>query len=221
MQPIVVKLSPAAELSHGARRREQILDAAVHLFAEHGYTDTDMQLLADTLQIGKGTLYRYFPSKQDLFLAAVDRIVRRLRERTLAAIDGVEDPLERIKRAIHAYLAFFAERPHSVELLIQERAQFKDRKKPTYFAYRDVWVQGWRDLYRTLIAEGRVRDVPVERITDIVHDLLYGVIFTNYFTGPRKPADEQARDVTDIVFHGILRQSRDEGRGTTVESAGN
>ena len=135
--------------------------------------------------------------------------MRRLRERTEAATAGVEEPLERVKRAIHAYLGFFAERPQCVELLIQERAQFKNRKKPTYFQYREVWVQGWRDLYRDLIAEGRVRDVPVERITDTIHDLLYGVIFTNYFTGPRKPADEQARDVTDIVFHGILREAKE------------
>lgn len=42
-----------------ARRQEQILDAVVQLFAEHGYSDTDTQLLAEKIQADKGILYRY------------------------------------------------------------------------------------------------------------------------------------------------------------------
>src|SRR5262249_57454593 len=52
------------------RRREEILEAAARLFAEHGYSETDTQGLADLLQVGKGTLYRYFRTKRELFLAA-------------------------------------------------------------------------------------------------------------------------------------------------------
>src|SRR5262245_3931441 len=78
------------------RRREGILEAAVNLFAERGYPGTDMQVLADTLGVGKGTVYRYFPSKRDLFLAAADYGMRRLQGRVEAAIAGVEDPLERV-----------------------------------------------------------------------------------------------------------------------------
>ena len=41
-------------------RREEILDAATDLFAEHGFTETVTQTLADRLQVGKGTIYRHF-----------------------------------------------------------------------------------------------------------------------------------------------------------------
>jgi AcrR family transcriptional regulator len=187
-----------------ASRREQILDAAVELFAKHGYADADTQLLADKLGVGKGTLYRYFASKQDVFLAAADRVMRRLREKIDECIAGIDDPLHRIAVAIRAYLAFFAEHPDYVELLMQERAQFKDRKKPTYFLHRETNVERWRDLYRGLIKDGRVRDMPVERITDVMSDLCYGTMFTNYFTGQRKPFEAQAEDILDVVFHGIL-----------------
>ncbi len=44
------------------RRHEEILLAAVHLFAEHGYAGTDTQLLADRLQVGKGTLSGHAPA---------------------------------------------------------------------------------------------------------------------------------------------------------------
>jgi len=203
-----------------ARRQEEILDAAAKLFAEHGYSEADTQLLADKLGVGKGTLYRYFPSKRELFLAAADRAMRHLRQSVDASIAGIEEPLDRIRMAIRSFLAFVAEHPEFVELLMQERAQFKDRKKPTYFEHREANVQRWRALYRSLIAQGRVREMPVERITDVVSDLLYGTMFTNYFAGPRKPFEAQAQDIIDIVFHGILsapeRQRQGDGSSTSL-----
>src|SRR5262249_32198210 len=151
-----------------ASRQEEILAAAAKLFAKHGYADTDTQLLADELGVGKGTLYRYFPSKEDLFLAAVDRAMYRFRQRIDESIAGIEDPLDQIATAIRTYLTFVAEHPEFVELLMQERAQFKDRKKPTFFVHREANLERWRARYRALIAGERVRDMPIERITDVM-----------------------------------------------------
>lgn len=188
---------------------------ATELFAEHGFSDAVTQKLAERLQLGKGTIYRHFPSKRELFLAAADRVMHKMRERVEANIAGIEDGLEQVARGISAYLAFFAEHPEFVELLIQERAQFKDRKRPTYFEHREVNVQRWRRLYTRLIAEGKVRDISVERISDVVGNLIYGTMFTNFFTGQAKPSDEQARDILDIVFHGILTKPERERRETS------
>ena len=186
------------------RRCEEILDTAARNFAEHGYQDADMQELADTLGVGKGTLYRYFPSKEGLFLAAVDRGLRRLHEAVEASAAAARDPLERVALGIRAYLAFFRDHPELAELLIQERAVFKDRRQQTYFVHQSAGMGPWRDLWRKLIAEGRVRDVPVERIIDVISDLVYGTMFTNYFAGRHKSLDDQTRDILDVVFHGIL-----------------
>ena len=214
MESAIVKKDPQTNApARRARRQEQILEAAAKLFAEHGYPQTDTQLLAEKLQVGKGTLYRYFPSKQELFLAATDRVMRQLREQVDASMVGITDPLDRIAAAIRTCLAFFAAHPEFVELLMQERAQFKDRKKPTYFEHQEANVERWRALYRDLIAEGRVREVPVERITDVMSQLLYGTLFTNYFAGPHKPFEEQAQDIIDIVFYGILSDPERQRRG--------
>lgn len=202
-------------------RREEILDAATELFAEHGYSDAVTQELVERLGIGKGTLYRDFPSKKALFLAAVDRVLTRLRERLDASVTSADDPLEGVARAVRAYLDFFAEHPRFVELLIQERALFKDREKPTLLVHRERNLGRWRERYRLLIAEGRVRDVPVERITDVISDLLYGTILTNDFAGRGKPPGAQAQDVLDVIFHGILsdaERARPGGPGRSLLS---
>jgi AcrR family transcriptional regulator len=198
------KTRRAADDALWASRQEEILEVAARLFAEHGYADTDTQLLADELGVGKGTLYRYFPSKEKLFLAAADRAMRMLREQIDATIVKIKDPLDQIEEAIRAYLAFFNDHPEFVELLMQERAQFKNRKKPTYFIHREANITRWHAVYRALIEEGRIRQMPVERITDVMSQLCYGTMFINFFIGQSKPFAEQAHEILDVVFHGIL-----------------
>jgi AcrR family transcriptional regulator len=187
-----------------ARRCDEILDVAVEIFARDGYRRTDVQVIADALNVGKGTIYRYFPTKEALFLAAVDRGVRRLQETIRAATEPIGEPLEEIRAAVRAYLRYFDEHPEIIELIILERAEFKDRKRPTYFVYQEASIGRARGIFQRLIDEGRVRRMPPERVLDVISDLLYGAIFTNHFAGRRRPFEAQAADILDIVFNGIL-----------------
>lgn len=211
METVIAERSPRSEKAE--RRREEILDAAARLFAERGFSETDTDELAARLRVGKGTLYRYFPSKRDLFLAAADRVMRRVRTHIEEQLAGIEDPFERIRRGVRGFLGYCAKHPEFVELLVQERAQFKDRKQPTYFEHRAAHVKRWHDLYRDLIAAGRLRDIPVERIADVISNQLYGTLFTNYFSGSSTPWQRQADDVLDVVFNGILSRSERRRQG--------
>jgi AcrR family transcriptional regulator len=186
-----------------ARREEAILEAAARLFAEQGLSGADVQELADRLGVGKGTIYRYFPSKEELFRAAVDRGMRGLNDYVEARVAGVADPLARIEQAILAFLVYFDEHPELVELFIQERAHFKGGRLPAYFVHHEASSGPWRELYRGLVAAGRVRDLP-EPDLDTVNDLMYGTILANHLTGRRVSPQRQAGAIVDVVFHGIL-----------------
>jgi len=213
MTPLYRRWRTAASTTERCRlRKEAILEKAIQLFARDGYADLDLQILADAVGIGKGTLYRHFGSKEKLFLAAADRVMNNLRRFIDERIEGIADPLDQIVTGIHAYLEFFRSHPEAIELLILERAQFKDRKRPTYFEHRDVNITRWHNVYRDLIAEGRVRPIPVERITDVVGDLLYGTMFVAYIAGRDRPAHDFAQDVIDIVFNGILTDAERDRR---------
>lgn len=199
------------------RRCDEILDAASALFAKHGYSDTTTEMLAEQLGVGKGTIYRYFPTKRDLFLGAVDRLMRRLLATIDDAVKEVQDPLTRMAVAIREYLVYFDEHPEFAELCIQERAQFKDRKQPTYFDYRDANAERHRDYYRQLIAMGQVRDIDIDRMRDVLNDLVYGTMFTNYFTGRKRSPQSQAEGILDIFCNGILSdQERSTGRTARI-----
>ena len=186
------------------RRREEILGCAARVFAAGGYQTTDMQAIADAAGVAKGTLYLYFPGKEELFLAAVDQGMTWMRAAVDAAIGDSRDPLAVFERGILAYLRFFEEHPEQVELLIQERAEFRDRRQSTYFRHREEGAERWHALLGELLASGRFRDLPLTRIDDVMNDLVYGTMFTNHFSGRHKPIETQAGDILDIVFRGIL-----------------
>jgi AcrR family transcriptional regulator len=195
--------SPATD--RRTQRRDAIIAAATGLFAEAGYAGCEMDRLAAELNVAKGTLYLYFPSKEELFYACVDAGMHSLQQAVQAAIADQPDRLERIRRGIYAYLKFFDENPALVELFIQERARFKDRKHPTYFEHRDANRGPWRELYNSLVASGQIRgDLPVERLLDTVGNLLYGTMFTNHFLNRKVPLTDQYEALVEVLFRGIL-----------------
>jgi len=201
-------------LSRAQKRSERhrtIVEMASTLFAELGYSDCDMGRVATSLGIAKGTLYLYFPGKQELFYACVDWGMTRLNCALRSAMSTVDEPFEKIGQAFRAYLVFFEDHPQFVELLLQERAIFKDRKRATYFEHRDANRPFWRELYSGLIASKRLRqDFPLEQLLDTIGNLLYGTMFTNHFVGRATSLDEQYRILMETVFRGLLSETERE-----------
>ena len=64
-----------------AQKRDLILDAAMRMLLEKGFARSTMSDVAQVADIGRGTVYWHFPSKNGLFLAAVQREVDRAAER--------------------------------------------------------------------------------------------------------------------------------------------
>jgi AcrR family transcriptional regulator len=78
------------ELRHTAgERRDEIIQAAVAEFAINGLHGTSTEMIARRIGISQPYIFRLFPSKKDLFIAAVDRCFDRV-EATFAA--AVRDP---------------------------------------------------------------------------------------------------------------------------------
>lgn len=192
------------------QRREEILAEATRLFGAKGFAATDIQEVASNLGLGKGTIYRYFPSKRHLFLAAADRGMGLLQAAVDAAVVASVHPLGQIDAGIRAYLRFFDEHPDIVELIMQERAEFHERESPTYFRNKEQNAQRWRELMQRLIADGHLRAIEPQAVLDFVGDLLFGMVFTNYFTGRKRALAPEADRVLDILYHGILGASRKE-----------
>jgi AcrR family transcriptional regulator len=190
------------------RRREEILAAATTFFARHGYQNADIEVLAEEIGIGKGTIYRYFPTKDKLFRSALQRGLDALHasiaaEKRALLAQGLGDELDAIVRAVIAYFAYFDQHPEIIELMVLDRAEFKGRGKPTYFAHRDTYLGPFQQRLRTLMADGVIRRMDAATITSCLGMLMYGALVTHPFISGRGGLAAQARGVLDVVLDGI------------------
>lgn len=186
-------------------RESEILAAAASCFAAHGYRGVDVQLIADTAGVGKGTVYRYFTSKEALFHAALRHCLDQLRDHVRAASDHMVEPMQRFRTATRAYLAFFDAHPETIELFIQERAEFRDQETSLYFPYVDEHREHWLALWRQLMRDGRLRINDAEAANRLVSRMLYGFILTRTAEPQTGSLEDGFEELFEIMLHGILR----------------
>jgi len=63
-----------------------------------------------------------------------------------------------------------------------------------------------------LMDQGRIRRMPPERILDVLGALIYGTMFTNYMEGRSKSVEEQAEEILDVMFNGMLTHAEQRAR---------
>ena len=195
-----------------ARRKAQILDTAARVFATYGFANTQVQTIANHLGVGNGTVYRYFPTKEQLFLATVERGLKELEVEMDAVLSQPLGGGELMRLAIRTYLGFFHRRPEMAELFIQERAAFPHHHRPLYFVTKDDEAECKHHAFFTRLVEaGVIRPIPCERFFAVIGDLLYGTILTNLLANRPNDPDAQAADVLDVILNGLLAKG-DEKR---------
>ena len=188
------------------QRRIAILRSAVAAFGRDGYEGTDVADIAQHAGLSKGAVYHYFESKEALFLATVDYEMERLAAEVVAAADACDEPLDEIHAVVTTYLQFFADNPGAVELIVEERANFRERDQHTYFRYRADTMGRWRDLFKRVAEQGNSRGVDPDTAIEVLSNALYGTVLTNYFQKTVPSPKVQADQILDVVTYGVLRE---------------
>ncbi|MFP5487908.1 MAG: TetR/AcrR family transcriptional regulator [Acidimicrobiia bacterium] len=106
----------------GRERKQQLVDAAMALFAERGYSATRIVDICERAGVAKGLFYWYFPTKLDLFTELVRSMRQRLRRAQARAMDPSADALTKIRQGAVASVRFMAEHATYFDLLDVERA---------------------------------------------------------------------------------------------------
>ena len=82
------------------KKRREILQAAMQVFAQDGYHRAKMETVAEEAGIGKGTVYEYFKSKADLFLALHQHMLTELKSFYLKELSEIRKPTLMLERFI-------------------------------------------------------------------------------------------------------------------------
>src|SRR3954470_19949217 len=86
--------------------RERIVRTAMELFQAKGYGSTSIADILGRTQVNSGSLYHFFPAKQDLLIAVLDAYREGIGPMLLEpAWQGVDDPVERVFALLASYRA--------------------------------------------------------------------------------------------------------------------
>lgn len=108
-------------------RREQLIDAGARLFAEHAYEEISMREVAQAAGVSKPLLYHYFPSKIELFKAAVGEKAAELAALIEPTGDGT--PLEQLGNGLDAYLSWIEDNSQTWSKLMQSMATLPEARE--------------------------------------------------------------------------------------------
>jgi len=109
---------PRARRGEGDRLREDILAAAERLLLDTGRESAlSVRAIADAVGVSPPSIYLHFADRDELVLAVCERHFQAFEECLLAAIQGVADPVQRIRRMSEAYIRFGLEHPEPYRIM--------------------------------------------------------------------------------------------------------
>ena len=179
--------APAYTRLNVDERRRQLIEAGTALFAEHAYEEISMAQIARTAGVSKPLLYHYFPSKLDLFKAAMADYAAELA--ALIAPAGEASAAEQLALSLEAYLGWIDAHARTWTKLMQSAASIPEGREivegfrgetmnlllaglstqhPPRPALRTA-IQGWLGYLDAAILDWAThRDLPRDALRDIL-----------------------------------------------------
>ena len=175
----------AVDKDHKAK---QIIRHATAVFAAHGYNATTIDAIAARAKIGKGTVYQYFNSKRDLFLAVFDNYMQGYLEQLHSQVSDPElSPEQQLRKATRAVFTLGEEVEELFPLVFEfwsasaspeTRGQIAGMFRRMYSVFREFFG----DMIRRGIERGEFDPaVDIESITAVVVGSFDGLFLQAWF----------------------------------------
>ena len=194
-------------------RRNAIVGAAVGIFAKKGYRDTTLDEIAMESEFGKGTIYNYFKSKEDIYSYIIDNVSLNLYE----IIKQAEAESNNIKDFIAVYsrllINYCCENKDAFIMFVREAAHFTtdifitDRRK---LVKRNKQVKG---LLIKKIADGIMNKEiktfdPQKLATAFEHLLLPYILYLINHNKNNFDQKEETDLILSVFFNGIINTNK-------------
>jgi AcrR family transcriptional regulator len=183
------------------------LDAAAEEFGARGYHETAISHITQRAELGLGTFYVYFKSKEEIFRAVVSDMGAMTRHALSAATRGARDRLEAERLGIEAYIEFV--RAHKGLYRIVMEAQFVAPE--AYREYYRVFSTAYRQQMSQAAERGEVRQGQNDEVR------VWALMGASTFVGLRYGVWEEDADVSgvaaaaaDLMIYGLAPRTDDE-----------
>jgi AcrR family transcriptional regulator len=191
-------------------RPSEIIAAAMELFAESGFGKTRLEDVARRAGVAKGTVFVYFPTKEELFRAVARTVLASHLERVQSAAADLDRPLAEVVPLLLGQAAAVigeGRLPAMMRLLIAESRTFPDLAR----VWHDEVVSKVLGLLTAALERGQARgeiragDARLQAFS-IMGPMLAAALFREVFreTAPLPDLPELASQHTQTVLHGLL-----------------
>jgi AcrR family transcriptional regulator len=148
-------MSAAPRTARGEKTRRKLLEAAEHVFSEHGYAEASVSRITDRAGVGQGTFYLYFDSKLQLFEELVEDLNQRVRHAMSEGAAGATTRLEAERAGFAAFFRFTAEHPALYRVVREAEFVSPDALRLHYTRI----VEGYIDGLRQAQLDGDIGDI--------------------------------------------------------------
>ena len=192
------------------QRPDQVLDAAKKLFAMKGYGATKIDDIAHEAGLSKGSIYRYFTSKEDIFEALINRAVTPYTDQAIKLMEsGSSDP----EQAIRAIFQVFAARLSNADslalphIVLQEAGRFPRLARLYRDRVMDRYMKALEATITRGIDAGVFRPVNVKLAACNVLGPIFAFYVSEYIFGNRRVTPAATSEFLDnhleILMHGL------------------
>lgn len=186
-------------------QKEEILSAAAAVFAEKGFSNTKMEDISKRAEIGKGTLYEYFRSKDDLFFALYQNLLNSFHTRIYSSLSPEQTPTEALTAMISATLRAFDEW-HDYGMLLLEFWNEHRRGKFLNVNFSDIYDKS-RGILKNLIEEGVIKgefaEVDPMVASSTIIAVLDGILLQRIFEPDLYSKMDVEKHILTIIFGGL------------------
>ncbi len=189
-------------------RRDQILDAALVVFARLGFHTARMDDIAQEARLSKGALYWYFKSKDDIIAALLDRIFRR-------DFQGLQDLLSTdisVSEKLVGYTRQMASELADMTLFAPIAFEFygiagrNDEVRSVLNQYLLSFQEAFSLLVRQGIDSGEFRDVDPQATATTISALHEGLVLLWFVNPAAVPVVERAESSMRLLLDGLRKK---------------
>ena len=153
-------------------KREQIIEAATHLFHVDGFNATGIEKIRETANVSKKTLYNHFISKEELILAVLRREDENVRHWIMKNVEGIsQKPRERLIGLFDVYASWIGSEGFGGCLFIKAASEFSDPENKCKVASTEAKRLS-KQMIKQLVLEADASDPDI--LTDQLNLLIQG-----------------------------------------------
>lgn len=187
--------------------RLAIIQCASEIFAERSFHEVLTDDIAARLKIGKGTLYRYFSSKEELYFATIVQGLKGMHEAMTEVLRPDASLETRVAMLARTVIAYFWERREFFVLLHRHEPTMESGEFADWQKQRDEYVRSVCDLVAKDLDDSGIVGVDAHLAVEMLFGMLRAVCLH------RRECDHPealAREVSHLFLNGILPRDRNE-----------